>query len=125
MNIQKATRNSWKTKPLLEEFRVPLQVKKTFSHKEYDILQLGRIPRNMEDKWFIYLDGDWIFFHRSWTGDCIYQLRLERNNALYSIAEVWGNSQFFPAKQLSDGKDEQSISLLLTLIEQLLLSRNA
>ena len=109
---------------MLEEFRVSLQVKKTFSHEEYHLLQLGRIPRSMEDKWFIYLDGDWLFFHRSWTGDCIYQLRLEQNNAQYKIAEAWGNSQFLPEKSLRDGKDEQSIALVLTLIEQLLLSRN-
>lgn len=124
MNVQKATRNSWKTKPMSEEFQISLQVKKVFSYEEYNLLQLGRIPRNMEDKWFIYLDGDWLFFHRSWTGDCIYQLRLEQNNTQYSIAEVWGNSQFLSVKTLSDEKDEKSVSLLLTLIEQLLLSRN-
>ena len=28
-----------------------------------------------EDKWFIYWENDTLFFHRSWTGVCVYIVR--------------------------------------------------
>jgi hypothetical protein len=52
------------------------------------------VPKDMEDKWFIYFERGpanrppeaqesaspqgWLLFHRSWTGACIYGLHLER-----------------------------------------------
>ena len=36
----------------------------------------GFLPSQMEDKWFIYCEDDKVFFHRSWTGYCIFILDL-------------------------------------------------
>jgi len=33
---------------------------------------MGLVPEEIEDKWFIYWEDDTLFFHRSWTGNCIY-----------------------------------------------------
>lgn len=30
----------------------------------------------MDDRWFVFLEDDWIYFHRSWTGYCIFWLQL-------------------------------------------------
>lgn len=35
---------------------------------EVDRLKRGFVPVQMEHKWFIYFEGDWLRFHRSWTG---------------------------------------------------------
>ena len=40
-----------------------------------DHIRQGMIPEVMEDKWFIYWKDDALFFHRSWTGFCIYVVR--------------------------------------------------
>ena len=54
-------------------------------HAEFDSAELaqisqGLVPQAMEDKWFIYLDeDDWLYFHRSWTGACIYAVQLLRS----------------------------------------------
>ena len=45
----------------------------------------------MDDKWFFYLEKDWLYIHRSWTGFCIFQVRLERFEDGYQIAEAWVN----------------------------------
>jgi len=29
----------------------------------------------MEDKWFIFLEDDWLYLHRSWTGTCVYKVQ--------------------------------------------------
>jgi hypothetical protein len=46
--------------------------------EEFKKISLGLIPQEMEDKWFIYLDGNTLYLHRSWTGLCIYQVEFER-----------------------------------------------
>ena len=38
------------------------------------ILRRGHVPKEMEDKWFWYMQGDTLFAHRSWTGFCIYRI---------------------------------------------------
>jgi hypothetical protein len=50
--------------------RASLIFNRTFPEEEYQLLGLGLIPEVMEDKWFIYLDGDWLVVHRGWTGYC-------------------------------------------------------
>ena len=37
-------------------------------------LRRGNIPKQMEDKWFWFMEGDTLFAHRSWTGYCIYRI---------------------------------------------------
>jgi hypothetical protein len=32
----------------------------------------------MEDRWFIFAEDDVVHFHRSWTGDEVFALRLRR-----------------------------------------------
>jgi len=82
-----ANRNSWKTLPLPSQ-RAKLSVKRTFSEQEYNRLSVGFIPEEMEDKWFIFLENNVLFFHRSWTGVCIYEAHLDNN---HSVKEVWVN----------------------------------
>ena len=39
-------------------------------------LKTGLVPKEMEDKWFIYYEHPRLFFHRSWTGQPVYRLTL-------------------------------------------------
>lgn len=114
MNMRRATRNSWKMRPM-PKVRRRLTVDRIFSPNEYQRLQVGRIPKVMEDKWFIFFEDEWLYFHRSWTGECVYELRLEPSNAHYRIAEVWVNDEL-------KGKRPFDESLLLSLIDHLLLA---
>ena len=91
MHPKKATRSDWKIEPM-PELKTQLQVEEIFTKEEYEYLSWGLIPKRMEDKWFIYLKEDWLNFHRSWTGFCIFKVRLERFEDGYKIAEAWVNS---------------------------------
>jgi len=119
--IKKAERNSWQTVPMPES-RSCLAFAREFTQEEYNQISLGLIPQEMEDKWFIFLEDNQFFFYRSWTGHCIYQLRLERKEQGYSVAEAWVNRD---SKQYSNIDDKHDIALLNFLIDNLLLGRHS
>lgn len=47
-------------------------IKKQLSETDIAILKEGHHPEEMEDKWFMYYEDNKFYFHRSWTGICIY-----------------------------------------------------
>ena len=107
--------------------KVRLEVDRTFSQEEYECLQLGRIPQDMDDKWFIYFEDGWLFLHRSWTGYCIYQVHLEPSDEGWKIVEVWVNddaSQYrrigrVPFALFAGSQREEESRLLLDLLGDL------
>jgi hypothetical protein len=115
MSIEKATRDSWKRIPM-PEAKVRLEVDRTFSQEECESLQRGQIPQDMDDKWFVYFEDDWLFLHRSWTGYCVYQVRLEPSEEGYKIVEVWANGD---SCQFRPETPEESKRLLLDLLSYL------
>lgn len=81
---------------------VPYQ--REFSSAEYKNLRRGVIPGSMDDKWFIFAEGPWVEFHRSWTGFCVFRIRLERSRDKWQVAEFWVNSdrnQYNPENEQS------------------------
>jgi len=124
MNRPQATRDSWKRVPMPEQKKW-IPVDRIFSEEEYQRLQIGLVPQEMEDKWFIYFEEGWLFFHRSWTGRCIYQVRVEPcgpqgvlSASQYRIAETWVSRDASIYRYTDDDHDR---ALLLFFIERLLL----
>jgi hypothetical protein len=124
MNRAQATRDAWKRVPMPEQ-KKQIQVDRSFSEEEYQRLQIGLVPQEMEEKWFLYFEEGWLFFHRSWTGYCIYQVRVEPcapqgvpSASQYRIAEAWVSRD---ASTYRYTDDDHERALLLFLIEHLLL----
>src|SRR5438105_2883830 len=70
-----ATRESWKLEPPSAPFdEYPLDW--TYGPEDLERIRWGVLPRGMEEKWVAYVDGEELFFHRSWTGGLNYALRL-------------------------------------------------
>ena len=80
MTSQIATRHSWKTVESPEQL-TQLQYQDHFTQAEYETVAQGLIPQAMEDKWFIFYEDSMVYLHRSWTGELIYRITLERDNA--------------------------------------------
>jgi hypothetical protein len=74
----------------------------------------------MEDKWFIFMERDWLYFHRSWTGTCIYQIRLAREGERYVVTEALTNRK---EEQYRETNNEHDSALLGFLIDNLLLGK--
>jgi len=85
---QFATRDSWKILPL-PTARADLALTESFTPEEFERMKRGLIPQQMEDKWFIYFEEPWLYFHRSWTGVCIYAIRFESSATGASAVESW------------------------------------
>jgi hypothetical protein len=70
----------------------------------------------MDDKWFIFFEKGWLYFHRSWTGHCIYAVRLDGSPAGVRIVEAWANRDREQYVSAGTETDKQ-------LIEQLIRTR--
>lgn len=82
----------------------------------------GLIPREMEDKWFIHFNDNWLMFHRSWTGAHIYGLRFDTANGQARVVDSWVNRDPHQYK----GTDvEYDRMLVRFLIDAFLLHRPA
>lgn len=114
-----ANRSSWRKIPLaLPSQRAKLKVDRTFADKDYNRLAQGLIPSAMEDKWFIFMENGILFFHRSWTGVCIYELHF---NDRHCIKEAWVNRD---SEQYKETDTDYDGKLLFFLIDNLLLGQN-
>lgn len=107
-----ATRDSWKTTPMSPE-RAELPLDLHLTPNEFEHLKCGSIPKQMEDKWFVFHEDGWVFFHRSWTGYCVYQVRFERIDDEYVVAEGWVTRDSKEYNNNDIEKDVRQLSLLL------------
>ena len=108
----RADRRSWKIERM-PNARALIPFDRQFSSEDYERLKFGLIPEEMEDRWFIFMEGGWLFFHRSWTGYCIYQVRFERENDHCKIVEAWVNRDRRQYSQESMEKDQRLLNDLL------------
>ncbi len=84
------------------------------------MIRRGVIPAQMEDKWFIYWDDGELFFHRSWTGCCVYVVKFQTDNDGYKAVEARVNRDPLQYGETNDGKDK---AMILFLIDVVLLHR--
>ena len=82
--MEKATKDDWKTSPLPEK-HISIEWERVFSTEEFELIQKGLIPQEMEEKWFIYYEEPWLYFHRSWTGFCIFVVRFETAQEIKAV----------------------------------------
>jgi hypothetical protein len=104
----RATPGNYPHKPLPEQ-RAPLDIDRTLDEPEYRALIQGVIPRSQEDKWFAFEVDDWFSLCLSWTGHCIFRVRLEEIDDGWRISEAWANRD--PEQYDSDDDDTDAMVL--------------
>lgn len=82
-----ASRDSWTTHPMPEK-HARLTASWLFTRNEFEQMKRGLIPEQMEDKWFIYYDNGWLFFHCSWTGYCIFQVEFKERDDVIEVSQI-------------------------------------
>lgn len=102
--------------------RGTISVTRAFSPQEIQYIQAGVVPEAMEDKWFIYWNDDHLFFHRSWTGFCIYVVHFVADGDDYQMIDADVNRDPEQYKGTNDAYDAKMISYL---IDVLLLKKQA
>ena len=79
-----ATKGSWKVLPMPNKKTV-VSLNLALPADAMRIIRYGHIPEAMEDHWFMYCDEDTIYYHRSWTGICIFEAKYEEYGGNYRI----------------------------------------
>lgn len=113
MRVAKST--DWKTEamPLTVD---TVRLNRIFSRQEIDDMQKGLLPEQQEDKWFVYWDDDTLYFHRSWTGFCIYVVRFASDGDSYRMTEATVNRDSQQYSATDDPKDAKMISYLIDVL---------
>ena len=120
MAKKRATQSSWRTSPP-PSAQEPLAFEAVFTDSEAELMMLGAIPADMDDKWFVYFHDGWLHFHRSWTGFHIYALRLDGSPGGVRVTDSWVNRD---PDQYSGTDTAYDRQLLRFLIDRLLLGKD-
>lgn len=99
-----ARKEDWQNQAPVAAHRQALEYQRVLSVEEYHWLILGEVPRQMEDKWFIYFSEGHLYYHRSWTGICIYELELMPHGEGAAITQAWGYYENPEVAQIFDIK---------------------
>ena len=71
--------------------RVDLGLSHSYTSSQFERIRQNSVPMDMDEKWFIYYEEPWLYFHRSGTGVCVYGVRFETSANGASIVESWAN----------------------------------
>ena len=84
-----------------------------WTESEMDRIRVGYIPHIMEEKWFIFVEEDRLFAHRSWTGLGVYEATFAPVDGGHVIesAVVTGNRSEY--KRSSDQDESLILEVLI------------
>jgi len=74
-----ATKEDWDIEPMPAE-RDSFFLNRNFTSEQITILSYGHIPKEMEDRWFCYMEDNILYVYRSWSGICIYEVHFGKDN---------------------------------------------
>jgi len=81
------------------------------------LIARGCVPVQMEDKWFVFMSGGRLRFHRSWTGVLIYDVEAAwRGDRLY-LGQVTANRD---AGQYGETNDAHDLAMLRWIVDVVL-----
>ena len=106
-----ATKETWVNHPIDNPKRIVIDL--LFTDKQFSKLSKGLIPEEMEDKWFVYYENEWLYFHRSWTGNGVYKAKLIKETLGYSIKEFWAERNQEKYNNEDDNIDIETFSFLI------------
>lgn len=106
-----ATKKTWTNYTIDNPKKIDIDLH--FSDHHFLKLTKGLIPQQMEDKWFIYYDNKWLYFHRSWTGYGMYKAKLNKEVEGYSIKEFWAERNKEKYENEDDNADIEDFTFLI------------
>ncbi len=110
--MMRATSTSWKNNPMPEQ-RERLPFKAVYSGEDVEKIKYGYIPEEMENKWFIYFDDNFLYFHRSWTGYCLFIVKFNNLQSKLEVADAWVSRDPSQWKSTDLQKDLDLLKILI------------
>ena len=90
-----------------------LDYREEFSSEEFETISRGLIPQDMDDKWLIYLEGNTLYLHRSWTGICIYQLVFVADSGKHTVCRALVNRDRNQYGETDGAYDSKALHFLI------------
>ena len=120
-NKEIATRATRKALPP-PAIRANLDFVESYSASEFELIKRGLIPEGMKDKWFVFFEEPWLYFHTGWTGASIFGLRFQHSTSGVSVVESWASRD---SKAWGVKNADYEKVLLKFLIDVFLLGKSA
>jgi hypothetical protein len=105
----------------LPRLRIQIPFERSFTQNEFLLLKRGFVAESMEDRWHIFFKDPWMTFVRSWTGFCVYKVRLEGSDKGCKIVQAFASRDL---KQYGGTDAREDVEMLSFLIDHLLLDRD-
>ena len=116
--MKAATSKDWKTKPLPKK-RTLIPADRQFTSGEMNRIKRGFIPTVMEEKWFIFFKRNRLYFHRSWTGYCVFVAHFKRRQEGFILNLIEANRN---RRQYTEQDDAYDAKLVSDIIDNFLLA---
>jgi hypothetical protein len=114
--MTKAQKSDWQNCKDMPEDNVVLSFEQEYSLEDYKRIQDGVVPRQMEDKWFIYFEDDKLYCHRSWTGICIYIVEFAVDEDVAKIKTITVNRDNEQYEKFDNDWDCRFAAYLISLL---------
>ena len=109
-----ATASDWKTKPMPKDNHYVILTDIPLTPVAMNRLRAGHLPRPMEDRWFMYCEGDTIRYFRSWSGENIFNAYCEKaNDSCFHIKRIEVNTEAYTN---NSRHAEEALEYLLQLL---------
>jgi hypothetical protein len=102
----------------LPRLRIQIPFERSFTRQEFLRLSQGFLAESMNDRWNMFFKDPWLTVVRSWTGFCIYKVRIEKNGTEYKVAKVLISRD---RRQYGGDDPREEAELLSFLIDGMLL----
>ena len=87
---------------------------RVWTSEEMEQIRVGYIPHVMEEKWFIFMEEDRLFLHRSWTGLGVYEATFTPVDGGYVIGSAVVTGDRNQYTRTSDHEESLILEMLIT-----------
>lgn len=112
--MQIVQRSDWHIKPMPENSEV-IPVDGLFSEDRMQRIKAGHMPLSFDDFWFIYWENDTLFFHRSRTGNCIYEVKFVQEGDRFRMVKAIVNRDSLSYEGTDAERDRKDILSLIDI----------
>ena len=108
----KARRSSWRIEPLAVPQSIP-PPSRVWTDDEMAAIRRGYVPWIMDEKWFIFMEENRLFAHRSWTGLGIYEATFAPSEGGYVIESAVVTGDETKYRRSSDEIESRALEVLI------------
>jgi len=111
-----ASSTSFKNLPIENPRKIDIFLE--FTNDQFEKISRGFIPIDMDDRWFIFFENEFLHIHRSWTGFGLYKAKVEKESTRYCIRGFWVERN---NEKYTNQDDNHDVKLFSSLVAGLLL----